>query len=529
MEKVTLGRTGITVNRNGFGALPIQRVTGEDAITILRKAYDQGIRFFDSARWYSDSEEKLGNALSDVRKDIYIATKTGSTTVEGFWKDLETSLNNLKTDYIDIYQFHNPSFCPKPGDGTGLYEAMLEARAQGKIHFIGLTNHRLPVAIEACESGLYDTIQFPFSYLADQKDIDLVNRCKENNIGFICMKALSGGLINRSDAAYAYLAQFDNVLPIWGIQKESELDEFISYQTKAPELTQEIQDLIAHDRKELAGDLSGEGRAGDVILDNDMFEMDTEIWKKQEKRKLSVRTRVSLFLLLVAIPLTIAVGFYVMDVAAVGTVFEKIFGPRKYYFISLVIIIYSLLPFFMVFEGRKPQVRELVVLATMVALATAGRAAFFMIPSFKPIIAIVIISAIAFGGEAGFLVGAMTMVVSNFLFGQGPWTPWQMFAMGFIGFLSGILYRIGLLPTKRLSLCIYGFLVTVFIYGGIMNPAALFMSVYDFTWEGLLAIYISGIPVDLVHASSTFIFLWIGAKPLLEKLQRIKIKYDLMR
>ena len=281
--------------------------------------------------------------------------------------------------------------------------------------------------------------------------------------------------------------------------------------------------------KELAGDLSGEGRAGDVILDNDMFEMDTEIWKKQEKRRLSVRTRVSLFILLVAIPLTIAVGFYVMDVAAVGTVFEKIFGPRKYYFISLVIIIYSLLPFFMVFEGRKPQVRELVVLATMVALATAGRAAFFMIPSFKPIIAIVIISAIAFGGEAGFLVGAMTMVVSNFLFGQGPWTPWQMFAMGFIGFLSGILYRIGLLPTKRLSLCIYGFLVTVFIYGGIMNPAALFMSVYDFTWEGLLAIYISGIPVDLVHASSTFIFLWIGAKPLLEKLQRIKIKYDLMR
>lgn len=241
MEKVTLGRTGITVNRNGFGALPIQRVTEEDATTILRKAYDQGIRFFDSARWYSDSEEKLGNALSDVRKDIYIATKTGSTTVEGFWQDLETSLKNLKTDYIDIYQFHNPSFCPKPGDGTGLYEAMLEAKAQGKIHFIGLTNHRLPVAIEACESGLYDTIQFPFSYLADQKDIDLVHKCKEHNIGFICMKALSGGLINRSDAAYAYLAQFDNVLPIWGIQKESELDEFISYQTKAPELTQEIQ------------------------------------------------------------------------------------------------------------------------------------------------------------------------------------------------------------------------------------------------------------------------------------------------
>ena len=225
--------------------------------------------------------------------------------------------------------------------------------------------------------------------------------------------------------------------------------------------------------KELAGDLSGEGRAGDVILDNDMFEMDTEIWKKQEKRRLSVRTRVSLFILLVAIPLTIAVGFYVMDVAAVGTVFEKIFGPRKYYFISLVIIIYSLLPFFMVFEGRKPQVRELVVLATMVALATAGRAAFFMIPSFKPIIAIVIISAIAFGGEAGFLVGAMTMVVSNFLFGQGPWTPWQMFSFGIIGFLAGVIFskskkRKGSREAEWfhvLTLCIFGGLATLIIYG----------------------------------------------------------------
>lgn len=254
MEKVTLGRTGITVNRNGFGALPIQRVSKEEATVILRKAYDKGIRFFDSARWYSDSEEKLGEALSDVRNDIYIATKTGAQTVEDFWRDLETSLKLLKTDYIDIYQFHNPSFCPKPNDKTGLYEAMLEAKKQGKIRFIGLTNHRLPVAIEAAQSGLYDTIQFPFSYLADKKDEELVQLCKENNLGFICMKALSGGLINRSDAAYAYLAQFDNVLPIWGIQKESELDEFISYQTKAPELTDEIKALIEHDRQELAGD-----------------------------------------------------------------------------------------------------------------------------------------------------------------------------------------------------------------------------------------------------------------------------------
>lgn len=254
MEIVRLGRTEITVNRNGFGALPVQRVDKEQATVILKKAYDNGITFFDTARMYSDSEEKLGIALSDVRENIYIATKTGAITVEGFWQDLETSLALLKTECIDIYQFHNPSFCPKPNDGSGLYEAMLEAKAQGKIKYIGITNHRLPVAIEAAKSKLYDTIQFPFSYLADQKDLDLVNLCKENDIGFICMKALSGGLINRADAAYAYLAQFDNVLPIWGVQKESELDEFISFQITPPTMDNEITTLIENDRAQLAGE-----------------------------------------------------------------------------------------------------------------------------------------------------------------------------------------------------------------------------------------------------------------------------------
>ena len=171
MSTVTLGRTGIVSNKNAFGALPIQRVSPDYAGKLLRKAYDAGITFFDTARSYSDSEEKMGLALADVRDKIVIATKTPSTTVEGFWKDLETSLRLLKTDYIDIYQFHNPSFCPKPGDGTGLYEAMLEAKAQGKIRFIGLTNHRLHVAQEAVESGLYDPLQFPFCYLATDKDI----------------------------------------------------------------------------------------------------------------------------------------------------------------------------------------------------------------------------------------------------------------------------------------------------------------------------------------------------------------------
>ena len=254
MKTMTLGSTGITVNRNGFGALPVQRVSVEEAGRLLRKAFENGIRFFDTARSYSDSEMKIGLALSDVRDQIYIATKTPSTTVEGFWKDLETSLSLLKTDYIDIYQFHNPAFCPKPGDGTGLYEAMLEAKAQGKIRHIGITNHRLAVAEEAVDSGLYETLQFPFSYLASEKDEALVKRCAEKNVGFICMKALSGGLITRSDAAYAYLAQFPNTLPIWGIQRESELDEFLAYNDNPPQMTDALAAFIEQERVSLAGD-----------------------------------------------------------------------------------------------------------------------------------------------------------------------------------------------------------------------------------------------------------------------------------
>ena len=221
---------------------------------ILLHAYNNGINFFDTARFYTDSEEKIGYALSDVRDKIYIATKTAAQNADDFWKDLNTSLNNMKMDYIDIYQFHNPSFCPKPNDGTGLYEAMLEAKAQGKIRFIGLTNHRLAVAQEAIDSGLYDTIQFPFCYLATDKDIAIVENCKKNNLGFIAMKGLSGGLITNSAAAYAFMAQYDNVLPIWGVQRMSELNEFLSYNTNPPSVTGEIKELIDNDRKMLAGE-----------------------------------------------------------------------------------------------------------------------------------------------------------------------------------------------------------------------------------------------------------------------------------
>lgn len=253
METVRLGRTEIVVGRNSFGALPIQRVSKEEAVRILRKAFDNGITYFDTAYVYSDSEEKLGLALHDVRDQIIISTKAMAKDVETFWFQLRESLRRLQTDYIDIYQFHNPAVCYRPGDGTGMYEAMLEAKAQGLIRHIGMTNHSLAVATEAVESGLYDTIQYPFSYLASPKEEKLVWLAQERDVGFICMKALAGGLITRSDAAYAYLAQFP-VVPIWGVQRESELDEFISYQENPPALTQEMKDYIAGEQKELSGE-----------------------------------------------------------------------------------------------------------------------------------------------------------------------------------------------------------------------------------------------------------------------------------
>lgn len=253
METLRLGRTNLIVTKNGFGALPVQRVDKDYACKLLRKAYESGINYFDTARFYTDSEEKIGLALSDVRDKIIISTKTGATDVKTFWEHLNTSLSLLKTDYIDIYQFHNPSFCPKPGDGTGLYEAMLEAKEKGLIRFIGFTNHRLAVAEEAVLSGLYDTLQFPFSYLASEKEEALVKLCEEHDVGFICMKALAGGLITRSDVAYAFLAKYP-VAPIWGIQKENELDEFISYNDNPPALTEERLAYIEKERKELAGE-----------------------------------------------------------------------------------------------------------------------------------------------------------------------------------------------------------------------------------------------------------------------------------
>lgn len=234
-----------------------------------------------------------------------------------------------------------------------------------------------------------------------------------------------------------------------------------------------------------------------------------------QSRNFSKRTLVAMLFILVIIPLTIWFGVYVLH-------------DRKYYFISLLIVFYTMVPFFMVFEQRKPKLRELMILAVLVAIGVAGRSAFFMLPQFKPVVAIVIISAVCLGPEAGFLVGALTGFVSNFFFGQGPWTVWQMFCFGIIGFIAGLLFQKGWLKTNRLALCIFGGLATFFIYGGIINIGAMLMATGTFNKGSLLSFYASALPFDMIHTVATVCFLFFLAPTMIEKIERVKIKYGLI-
>ncbi len=250
MKTVTLGKTGITTPQNAFGALPIQRVSTAVAVSLLQRAYEGGMTFFDTARAYTDSEEKVGLAFEGMRDKIFIATKTQAKTPEQFFRDLDTSLRLLRTDYIDVYQLHCVGQCYRPGDGTGMYEALLEAKAGGMIRHIGITAHKIGIAEEIAGSGLYETLQYPFSYLASDRDVKLVEKCVSAGIGFIAMKGLSGGLLTDARACMAFMSGYD-VLPIWGIQRESELDEWLSFFGHEPEMDETVKEIIRKDRLEL--------------------------------------------------------------------------------------------------------------------------------------------------------------------------------------------------------------------------------------------------------------------------------------
>lgn len=252
MEKIRLGRTGLMVTRTAFGALPIQRVKDSSEVKqILISAYDRGINLFDTARNYSDSEEKIGYSLSGVRKNIYIATKSSASTKDGVLSDLEKSLVNLKTDYVDILQLHNPAPLPDPDDKNSAYAGLLMAKQQGKARFIGLSQHGLGRAKDAVVSNLYDTIQFPLSPVSQPQDLELAGLAKEHDVGVIAMKALCGGLLTNVRACFAFFRQFDNVAPIWGIQRMSELEEICRYDANPPALDAKMLAELDIQKKEL--------------------------------------------------------------------------------------------------------------------------------------------------------------------------------------------------------------------------------------------------------------------------------------
>ena len=237
---------------------------------------------------------------------------------------------------------------------------------------------------------------------------------------------------------------------------------------------------------------------------------------KPERRRLSRRTVLGFLALFVLTPLTMLAGI-------------TLFDDRSYYLVSMLIILYTFVPFVLLFERRRPQARELVVLAVLCAVGVIGRGIFFFLPQFKPVAFLVIIAGVCFGGESGFLVGAVTTFVSNMMFGQGPWTPWQMFCFGLIGFLAGVLFRRGRLPRTPIPLAVYGGVSVMVIYGGLMNPSSLlYMPNASVTWATVLACYASGLPFDAIHAGSTVIFLLLLSKPLVQILERIQVKYGML-
>ncbi len=253
MKTIRLGRTELQVSKTAFGALPIQRITTAQAVKLVRRAYEGGINYFDTANMYTDSEEKLGQALEGVRQNVVISTKSAATDKKTALAHIEESLRRLRTDYIDLFQFHNPAQLPDPEDPEGAFAAALEMQQKGYIRHIGITNHRPGVARAAIESGNFETLQFPFCYLATDQDLALVEACRQADMGFIAMKGLSGGLLNNAQACYAFMRDQAGVVPIWGIQHEWELDQWLELTERDPGLTPELQAVIDRDRKELAG------------------------------------------------------------------------------------------------------------------------------------------------------------------------------------------------------------------------------------------------------------------------------------
>ncbi len=253
MKTVVLGKSGLVATKPSLGCLPLQRCDKDYAVKLLRAAYEGGIRFYDTANAYTDSEEKIGLALSDVRSDIVIATKSAARDKAGVLAHIENSLRMMKTDYIDLFQFHQVPAVPDPNDPEGAYAGALEAKKRGWIGHIGVTTHRVQVAEECIASGLFETVQFPFSYISAERDLALAAKAKEANVGYIAMKGLAGGMLTNVRACQAFMNQYDNVVPIWGVQKLEQLEQWLQVAEEDPDMDEELEAFIAKERRELSG------------------------------------------------------------------------------------------------------------------------------------------------------------------------------------------------------------------------------------------------------------------------------------
>ena len=253
LKTIPLGNTGLTVTKPAMGCLPLQRCSVEDAVRLLQAAYEGGIRYFDTANAYTDSEKKIGLALSNVRENIVLSTKSHAQDKDGILAHIENSLKMMRTEYIDLFQFHQVAEVPDINDPEGPFAGALEAKRRGWIHHIGFTSHRVDVAERCIATGNFETCQFPFSYLSDERDSGLPEKCKEAGIGFIAMKGLAGGMLTNARACHAFMEQHDNVVPIWGIQKMEELQEWLAVAKENPVMDEELAEVIRKDRQELAG------------------------------------------------------------------------------------------------------------------------------------------------------------------------------------------------------------------------------------------------------------------------------------
>lgn len=253
MKKIRLGKTGLMVTKMAMGCLPVQRCDDDYAVKLLRAAYEGGINYFDTANSYTDSEKKIGMALSDVRDKIIISTKSEARDKNGVLAHIENSLRTMKTDYIDLFQFHQAPEVPDINNPDGAFAGALEAKKRGWIGHIGVTTHSIDVAEACIASGNFETLQFPFSYISSERDLALADKCKEADMGYIAMKGLAGGMLTNARACAAFMNSYDNVVPIWGIQKLEELNQWLELAEEEPQLDDELEKFIEKERKELAG------------------------------------------------------------------------------------------------------------------------------------------------------------------------------------------------------------------------------------------------------------------------------------